>query len=192
MPTGYTAAVEDGTVTTLEDFALRCSRAFGACITMRDDSSDKLPPESFEPNNSYHDEQITEANKTLVKLSKMSTKAAEKEAEKAFKESLKSFKDTSKRLVEQDNRYEAMLTKVTQWEPHKDITPLKEFMINQLQISISSYRPDAPVRKSGRTWFLSQEKEAKRDLEYHGAEINKEIKRTQDRNQWLANLRASL
>ena len=38
MPTGYTHGIIDGDITTFEQFAERCSRAF--LIHMRDDSSD--------------------------------------------------------------------------------------------------------------------------------------------------------
>lgn len=36
MPTGYTAFIEDGTVTTGKEFLLLCSRAFGIALDIRD------------------------------------------------------------------------------------------------------------------------------------------------------------
>lgn len=41
MPTGYTAGIFDGTINSFEKFAMKCSRAFGATIHMRDDSLDE-------------------------------------------------------------------------------------------------------------------------------------------------------
>ena len=40
MPTGYTADIQDGKITTLREYALSCARAFGALIMMRDDPHD--------------------------------------------------------------------------------------------------------------------------------------------------------
>jgi len=38
MPTGYTAEIYEGEKeVTFEKFALTCARAFGACITIRDE-----------------------------------------------------------------------------------------------------------------------------------------------------------
>lgn len=41
MPTGYTAGILDNKITTFSEFALLCSRAFGATIHMREDDLDK-------------------------------------------------------------------------------------------------------------------------------------------------------
>ena len=37
MPTGYTAYIEDGDITTGKDFLMLCSRAFGVAIDVRDE-----------------------------------------------------------------------------------------------------------------------------------------------------------
>jgi hypothetical protein len=41
MPTGYTAEILDGKVTTFREFAQKCMRAFESTIHMRDESLDK-------------------------------------------------------------------------------------------------------------------------------------------------------
>ena len=41
MPTGYTAIIEDDPNCTFEQYLMRCARAFGATVTMRDDPLDK-------------------------------------------------------------------------------------------------------------------------------------------------------
>ena len=55
MPTGYTCHIEDGTVTTLRQYALTCARAFGACASMRDEPLTVLPPSKVEPDTRYCD-----------------------------------------------------------------------------------------------------------------------------------------
>jgi len=37
MPTGYTADLNDGKQVTFQEFTMKCARAFGALIEMRDD-----------------------------------------------------------------------------------------------------------------------------------------------------------
>ena len=43
MPTGYTTDIYNGKDVTFKDFALKCARAFGACIHQREDNIDDLP-----------------------------------------------------------------------------------------------------------------------------------------------------
>ena len=68
MPTGYTDAIKDGI--TFQQFAMNCARAFGACVTMRDDPSDKPIPERFEPS-AWHKERLGDAYAALSELDKM-------------------------------------------------------------------------------------------------------------------------
>jgi len=37
MPSGFTSDIYDGKKITFKDFTLKCARAFGACIHLRDD-----------------------------------------------------------------------------------------------------------------------------------------------------------
>src|SRR5271168_1391855 len=53
MPTGYTEAIKDGI--SFQEFAMRCVRAMGVCITLRDEPSGAPIPERFEPSPSYKD-----------------------------------------------------------------------------------------------------------------------------------------
>jgi hypothetical protein len=69
MPTGYTADVQNGTVTELRDFALSCARAFGACIMMRDDPPGTPIPDQFEPSSYYR----IECEKAQAELSRLLT-----------------------------------------------------------------------------------------------------------------------
>ena len=66
MPTGYTAAVQDGSITTLRDYALQCARGFGAFLHMHDEPFDTpltLPPPA---DTSYYDKRIAEAERILA------------------------------------------------------------------------------------------------------------------------------
>ena len=64
MPTGYTAMLTEEKEITFEDFALKCARAFGALIEMRDESLDAKIPEEFKVTE-YH---TVELNRAIEKL----------------------------------------------------------------------------------------------------------------------------
>lgn len=53
MPTGYTAFIEDGNITTGKEFLLLCSRAFGIAMEIRDEPLSVPTPTTFEPNECY-------------------------------------------------------------------------------------------------------------------------------------------
>lgn len=53
MPTGYTAYIKDGDITTGKDFLRLCLRNFGVAINMRDEPLSKPVPTQFEPDPYY-------------------------------------------------------------------------------------------------------------------------------------------
>lgn len=198
MPTGYTADVQDGKVTEFTDFVWRCARGMGALMNMRDEPWDAPIPERFEPSTKYHDEAQAKAEARLAELRAMSPLAVREAAQQAYAESVRADSDYEARKDEQRARYEAMLAKVEVWEPPtQDHVGFKEFMASQLRESISfdcsigGYR-DAPKKLEPSEWHEAEVKKALRDIEYHSAEREKEIERTESRNQWLASLRTSL
>ena len=88
MPTGYTLDLYDGKDITFEEFALRCARAFGALISMRDEPIDAPIPERFEPSD-YHLKELEKAKKRLKEVKKWNEETAEQEAVRAYQEALK-------------------------------------------------------------------------------------------------------
>ena len=67
MPTGYTLELYDGKDITFEEFVLKCARAFGALINMRDEPRDAPIPERFEPSY-YHLKELIKAKSGQKKL----------------------------------------------------------------------------------------------------------------------------
>lgn len=53
MPTGYTAYIKDGDITTGKDFLKLCLRNFGIAINMRDEPLSKPVSTQFEPDPYY-------------------------------------------------------------------------------------------------------------------------------------------
>lgn len=190
MPTGYTEDVGEGRITTLREFAMICARAFGACITMRDDSMDAQIPERFEPELGYYKDRLEEAQSLLSELDTISDAEAEIRAEAEFKENLADHEEYQARLNLQNQRYQTMLESVREWRTEAE--GIRDFMIQQLDISIHDYRSEPPIQLSGPEWLKKKRLSALRDIARYEKQIAEEIHRTEMRNLWLAALRRSL
>ena len=195
MPTGYTAAVQSGEITTLDAFAFRCARAFDALITMRDEPLDAPIPERLEPNTDYHDKKLAEAMERLNELTKLTPEQAEFRAHQAYEEAVAAYMRCKEDKAEEFERYETMLAKVISWSVPEKLADLKKFMVEQLQESIRfdcGYEPAEPARVDGAAWLASEIKDASDDVAHHAKRRAEEIARTTARNEWLAALRANI
>lgn len=196
MPTGYTAAIAEGI--TFRDFILSCARAFGACVSMRDDPSDASIPERFEPSD-YHTKKIAETERELAELKTMSDTEAEKRAKKLYQELVDSAEKGIRNANALKAKYEAMLSEVRAWvPPSQDHTGLKDFMVQQITESLKFdcstkyYTDNPPVLQSGSAWRAERLKTLLQDLDYHQREHAEEVSRIESRNTWIRQLRESL
>lgn len=196
MPTGYTAAIKDGI--SFEEYAWGCARAFGALVMMRDEPGDAQIPERFEPSD-YSTKALAEAEARLTRAKLLTPEQAEIEAKAAFDaETLRHVQVLADRL-ELRNKYNAMLTRVAQWQPPTDEhVKFKGFMVSQIRESIGFdcdekyYRDHPPVRLSGKEWLEAEIAEAAREIAYHSKSYGEEVERTEKRNNWISALRRSL
>lgn len=198
MPTGYTADVEDGTITELKDFALKCARAIGYLIRMRDAGRD-APIEEMQPS-TYHSKAIDLAEERLSQLTALTDAEW---AEKLDSERQSQIDHYESALAEDrinNERYALMLDKVQAWTPP---TPnhqgLKDFMIQQLETSMgdSSYYERALENAKANRKSLEQFKTdtldvARRTLYSSQQAWGEEIARVAEANAWVQALRSSL
>ena len=191
MPTGYTAPLEDGPMT-FQQFAMRCARAFGALIDMREEPMDAPIPESFKPH-SYASEKITKARNGLAELAAMSDSAAEAMQAIEYAEELQRYEDSLARLEAANARYRAMIVEVDAWTPPTgEHQGLKDFMRDQLTKSIHDWQPKKPEKLPLPLWKQARRERLEHDIEYYAKEAREEESRTRDRNVWVAALRDSL
>lgn len=197
MPTGYTADITKDT--TLEEFAMKCARAFGALILMRDDPQDAEIPE-FKPSD-WHEKELAKATARIAELTSMTASQCDAEADKAWSASAKGRIRSKAESDKKRAAYQAVLARVQAWTPP---TPehegLKTFMAKQLAESIEFdciddatvdlFNPLAPV--TGAEWRENEMKQAKQSVVYHANENAKEIARAKQRNKWVRDLRDSL
>lgn len=182
------------------DFAMSCARAFGALVTMREESMDAPIPTAFVPSD-YH---VKERDKAIVKLAKLKTmtnkeRIAFGEAEK--KKSVADYRNAMNRAKKENEPLLAMLDKVSQWKPPStEHVHLKEFMEEQLRTSLSQDNADSffakellrAETKAAVDFYSEAVSEAERSVAYHKKELAAEEKRCADRTEWVNQLRESL
>ncbi len=196
MPTGYTADIKNGI--TFEQFVLGCARAFGACVSLRDEPSSTPIPDEFKPNE-YYIAEIAKAKASLAKLKSLTPKEIHREAEKDYKKQLKSHENMLVAKCDLLGKYMSMLEQVKAWQPP---TPehqgLKDFMIQQISTSIEHdcdikwLKSLKPKKMTDADWISKQIESAKSYLEYHTKENKEEIERARERTAWIKALRKSL
>lgn len=196
-PTGYTADVGDGKLTDFPAFALRCARAFGALITMRDDPTDAPIPDTFAPS-SYHATALATARERLARLVEMTPEEADAESRAEHEREVARWNEHHAEVIATRGRYQAMLSKVLAWRPPTpEHTELRKFMVDQITESIRFDcndwpRPAPTSSASGIAWMGEQRRMAQRDIEYHAKEHDAEVARVAGRTEWVRALRASL
>jgi hypothetical protein len=197
MPTGYTAAVQDGKVTTLKAFALQCARAFGALVTMRDDDFDAPIPEELKVSD-YYVKSVQSDEIKLGELLAMGDAEAGAKAAEAYEARLNYSREYVAEKVARRKRYESMLGKVEVWTPPSpDHAGMKTFMLSQLRESIEfdcggDYTPTVEPLLSGADWRKQQIARVTESLERSRKSLAGEEARVRSHNKWLRQLRESL
>jgi len=196
MPTGYTDCIKDNV--SISNFILRCARAMGACVTMRDENSGTPIPERFEPSNFYADK-VIEVEKELAKTKTMSIEDADKAALKEYEDEIARNEKYIRDALSLREKYESMLTQVNAWEPPTpDHIGLKKFMQEQISGSIDfdcstdHYENKVVEMLSGAKWKEKRLKTLLSDLSRYKRENLEEVSRTESRNNWIKQLRGSL
>lgn len=196
MSTGYTNCIKDGI--SFEDFVMRCARAMGACVTMRDDPYDKPIPEEFKPS-SYHTDEIKKFKKELVALKKMNQNEFSQKAKDKFDSEIKHKENAIKSNNKLRGKYNAMLIKVKAWNPPtSEHQGLKDFMIQQIENSIevdcsNSYYESMNIKLlSADEYFEEEHHLIMQELSYHSKEHEEELSCVASRNNWIKELRKSI
>lgn len=197
MPTGYTAAIKDGA--SFEQFFWRCARGMGALIMMRDMPVDAPIPERFEPQTAYHDAALSKARNQSAWLRQISAAEAEREAARDYEAQAAQQAAQLQASIDLRAQYKAILMQVHAWTPptHEHVG-MHAFMVEQLTTSINHdcnedyYRAHPVTQKAGAEWVADKIATYEKDIAYHTEARASEIKRTEDRNNWLHALRASI
>lgn len=196
MPTGYTAGILNDEINTFEEFALECARAFGACVTLRDNPDGDIP-EKFEYD-TYYLERLNEAKQEYESLRYLNDDEIEIAANEDYTQRLNQWEERQERKKKDKIKLQTILNEVYEWSPPtEDHTKLKFFMIDQLEKTIDFDCADnsydkKPVQEDPVVWWANKIEGLVEDYKRYSEEHEKEIERVNGRNKWLKELRESL
>lgn len=194
MPTGYTAAIEESDIS-FHDFVLKCARAFGALVEMREEPLSAEIPDELKPSD-YHLKNIKSGKEELTMIRGMLDSEYEESAKGEYLDEMARVEESLKKRNDLLIRYKKMLASVNAWvPPTPDHCGLKEFMIDQIRISMPLNDEDYykfPERIDGKQWRAKQIERISRSIAYHEKEYASELARVADRNRWIKDLRESL
>ncbi len=195
MPTGYTLNIEEGI--DFRTFALQCARAFGACISQRDDNSNNVP--ELQKKSTYHSDRITEIKCELKEIMGITEEEISKQAKKEYEDNVKNNEKTIDKRIKLKIKYENMREEVYKWNPPTTgHTELKKFMLTQIEESIkfdcdiSCYEHIKIEHLSSEQWKCQQIRALEENIIYHTKSDIEEIKTTESRNGWIKKLNESL
>lgn len=190
MPTGYTSELYDGEQT-LEDYIKRCARAFIG--SMRDSSWDAPLPIRVE-RDSYFAKLYEAAKKTYSKLLLLTPEQAELRAGESNVTYVKNRDEALAGDAIRRERYTRMVEQINGWHPSEDLSRLKTFMLQQLEVDgsgdISQFWNTS--QETGPGWLADALSTARRDILYYKEELVKEQTRDAESNRWFKVLHEEL
>lgn len=191
MPTGYAYIVEEKDDVPFREYATRCMRAMGHCISMRDEALNVPPPQQLEPSD-YH---VRSLQKAEVKLRELKAKSPEDLRAFAVKK-LENYRASKRRSHEAELvkrlRYERMLKLVERWlPPTEDHAGLKHFMREQILLSCEHlatepYEEEPPITETEiqeHIEFIFEQAES--DIVYHKKQSLEESVQVTESNEFL-------
>lgn len=191
MPTGYTAAIIDKGIGTKE-FAIQCLRAMGVAIEMRDDAVDRQVPREFPfvPEDNYHYKALQEAKEALKKWQKTSLADRIALMRDSLDAQVRSYEDSLSRKAEGNARLHRVLADLTKWRVPDELKNYREFMLEQLRISVDDGRYYEDALKTLQATTIDQhmaehDRTLRDNVEYHKKHLAEDEKRAAERNAWL-------
>lgn len=202
MPTGYTAYIQDGDITTGKDFLKLCLRNFGIAINMRDEPLSKPVPTQFKPN-PYYKNDYEKTVETRNKYRQMTFEEAKKELIEKHKKDIESAKKSLDEFIAEDERYMKVRDEIEKWiPPTSEHENVKKFALNQIDISLNTDMREYCNKELNKDLDISDEA-----VRLYMNEINEfyensvtraykdwqeELKRTADKNMWMKQFLDSL
>lgn len=192
MATGYTYILEEKPETTFAQFALRCARAFGACIDMRDHAMDVPPPNEVVPETYYLDG-LREAEEEARNLEMMTVEVASSLNDEAYVAALEAWENCQAKYTRENETYRRMIDQVQAWKPptpnHEN---MKKFMLEQLTGSLHTYFWEKPKKQTAAEYLHDRRTRAAEDVVYHAEHWKKAQASAREATEWLQALYASL
>jgi hypothetical protein len=164
----------------------------GACIMQRDDPTDD-PPKAPEPSDYYAKSKL-KAEAKLAELRALTSEGVRALWQSDCESIAKSNAESVAKAKETERRYARMRAMVEAWKPPTvDHEGLRQFMLQQIDICKIDWTPytvEAPATPGD--WLSKQLESAEWSLKYAIEQGGDEVKRTNERRDWITALYASL
>ena len=136
MPTGYTAFIEDGDITTGREFLLLCSRNFGVAIDVRDEPLSVPTPTKFEPD-PYYKKSYEDSIKELEEAKVLTFDTAKLRRQLEYEKKIKRASEISTKMDEMNQRYQKVRREVDSWiPPTNSHSGIKRFALEQIDMCV--------------------------------------------------------
>lgn len=196
MPTGYTAYIEDGDITTGKEFLKLCTRAFGIAIDLKDEPLSVPTPTHFEPD-TYYKERYEKALEKLNKVNNLTFDEAKIQMKAAYERRISDYKSCAEKEVAMNQKYAKVRKEVEEWiPPSEEHQSLKKFALEQIDMCITKQKYiDEYLEKSKEAFDDSDEaveKYISDNIQYCREALDKaykswkeELERTEKKNIWI-------
>lgn len=203
MPTGYTAYIENGKITTGKEFLKLCTRAFGVAVDMRDEPLSVPTPRHVEPD-PYYKERYDRALENFEKANKMTFDEARIEMENRYNNRMSCCNEYIESVTETNKKYEKVRKEIDEWvPPTQDHQNLKEFALEQIdKCIVNQDRIDSHIKelnekfddsdKAVEEYINDNIQYCKKSLDNSYKCLQQEIRRVEYRNLWMDELMESL
>lgn len=203
MPTGYTAYIENGEITTGKEFLKLCTRAFGVAISVRDEPLSTPTPSSFEPS-PFYKESYDKALKKLKELNNMTFDEAKIQMKADHEKRISDYKSYAEQAIIKNEKYIKVGKEIEEWiPPTEEHEGIKKFALEQIDMSMTKQKYiDEYLERSKEEFDDSDEAVQnyindiidyyQRDIERSYKSWQKELERARSKNEWMKQFLESL
>jgi hypothetical protein len=194
--TGYTYDLVEKNLS-FKEFTIKCARAIGYLIEMRDEPLDAPIPDEFEPD-SYYLDRMYEAEQDLVYYESMTKAEKIAEGKRIQAEELNGHIESLKKSEHEERVLKEMLVNVEAWNPPtEEHEGLKKFMLEQLKCSMhdsntQSYKNwiEHTKTKNPESYIDELIERSRENVPYYKRLYDEEVEQTAKKNAWIKALRA--
>lgn len=202
MPTGYTAYIEDGKITTGKEFLKLCTRAFGIAVDLKDEPLSVPTPTHFEPD-PYYKRNYEKTAKVRDEMRQLTFEEAKQQIIDKYNEDVACAKKRLDRYKSEDEKYLKVRNEVASWiPPTSEHEELKRFALNQIDISMKTdyykyceeeLNKELDISDDAVWKYINDINESyEKDVERAYQEWQEELKRVADKNKWMEQFLDSL
>lgn len=203
MPTGYTAYIEDGEITTGKEFLKLCTRAFGVAIDQKEEPLSNPTHTKFEPD-SYYERRYDEAVDKLKVAKDMTFDEALSQMREYYSKRVSDCKQYAEKETEMNKKYQKVRDEVERWiPPTENHNGIKKFALEQIDMCMTKQKYiDEYIELSKEVFDDSKESVEKYRTEYINdcqkkvdrayESYQAELKRVADKNEFIQKFLDSL